>query len=414
MSILNNNSFNFTITNEGGYPRLYVTHPEFKGRIKKRIGKSSVIADQSFIYQLKFDFDRHFSKNEITKQAVSNFVDQYVSLKIKGNASIFDFFDEFVELKKETKNKLTKKLIVSTTITAYKTAKESFEDFLLKKKIPPHPNCINDKLLNDYYYSLSVSDNTKVKMHGKVKSFINFLYEEKGIEIDKSFKKSKFLQEYDNQDPEEGDIALTEEEVRTLVELRDQLKVKSFDFQAHKYKKNIVSLQRKQFNIKKENLIKTLDCFLFMIATGQYHSDIMGSTITISRNGQTSHLNYRRTKNNSLCKAIPIIDDGVFISKQIIDQYQIKTKSNFPLNLSRTHFVRHLRRISEYAGFDFELNNKMARKTFASILFYNKQMPSNYLQQMLGHKDITQTNHYLRIQDNDLANEIQKQFNRIR
>ena len=72
--------------------------------------------------------------------------------------------------------------------------------------------------------------------------------------------------------------------------------------------------------MKKENIIRCLDCFLFLISTGQYHSDIMKSKIYMPKNGSVTHLRYRRAKNGSLCRAIPIRNDGVFIGKELIEK----------------------------------------------------------------------------------------------
>jgi site-specific recombinase XerD len=402
------NSFNIVLNKEGGYPRLYITHPNFTGRVKKRIGKNISVDDQFLIFQLKSDFESHFSGIEITKDAVKDYTNQYVSFRIKGNGSILDFYDEFIEFKKASHNKKTKKLLVSNTITAYETARDSFESFLKAKKISPLPSKIDKKLLDDFYYWLKVKHNTRVKLHGKIKGFMTFLIEEKNIPIDKSYKKSIFSQEYDNQDPEENDIALTVEEVKKLIELRKKIKNDTFEFPASKYSKKMESLQMKQFTLKVENLRKSLDCFLFMVSTGQYHSDIMKTKVQIKSNRNASYLSYRRAKNHSFCKAIPILNDEVFIAKEIIEEYKIRNGSNFPLNLSLTHFVKHLKEISKMAGFDFEINNRMARKTFASILYFSRNMPIQFLQIMLGHKNVKYTSHYLRIQDDDLADEIQE------
>ena len=406
MNKLINNSFNIVLSNEGGYPRLYITNPNFKGRIKKRIGKNVSTDDHFLTFKIKSDLENHFSSTEVTKDAVKNYVDQYVSFRIKGNGSILDFYDEFVEFKKASYNKKTDKLLVSTTITAYKTARKSFEVFLMKKKIQPFPSQINKKLLDDFFYWLKVKHNTRVKLHGKIKSFITFLFEEKNIEIDKSYKKSIFSQEYDNQDPEENDIALTIGEVNKLIELREQLNTSNFNFPVEKYNKNMLNLQEKQFNFKIENLIKSLDCFLFMVSTGQYYSDIVKSKVKINRKGMNIHLSYKRAKNKSLCKAIPYNNDGIFIAQEIMKQYNIKSGTNFPLKLSLTHFNNHLERISQMAGFDFKLTNKMARKTFATILYFDKNMPINILRYLLGHKNVKVTEHYLRIDDDDLAGEV--------
>lgn len=50
----------------------------------------------------------------------------------------------------------------------------------------------------------------------------------------------------------------------------------------------------------------------------------------------------------------------------------------------------------------------MARKTFASTLYFNRKLPIHLLQILLGHKDVRDTMHYLRITDDDVAKEILK------
>ena len=228
---------------------------------------------------------------------------------------------------------------------------------------------ISNKVLDNFYYFVPGNHNYKVKLHGKIKAFLKFVDGRQEISVDPTFKDSVFTEEYDNQDPEEDDIALTEQEVQKLIELRKNLYDGTIDIMKAPISDKLpLDLQEKQFRMKKGNLVRSLDCFLFMISTGQYHSDIMKSIINFSNNSSVFHLRYRRAKNGSLCKAIPIRDDDQFIGKKLIEQYKIKSGSNFPLKLSNTHFNIHLSRISELAEFEFKLNNKMARKTFASLL----------------------------------------------
>ena len=165
-------------------------------------------------------------------------------------------------------------------------------------------------------------------------------------------------------------------------------------------------LQLRNFNLKQENLIKVLDCFLLMISTGMYFADVRKSQLLFATTGKTKHVKYRRAKNGSLCKAIPLQEDDIFIGQQIIEQYNIRNGSNFPLNLSLTHFNKHLERISEMAGIGFKTTNKMARKTFASIYYFDRELPIHFVQILLGHKSVKDTYHYLRISDDDIADEI--------
>ena len=403
--------FNVNLLEEGNYHRLYITHPFLKGRFKKRIGNGKPEDLEKIRFHLKYDLENHFETSEITRETVDSFVDNFISMQVKYTGSIFNYFEEFILEKQESTNKKTKKKLAKSTLTAYYKSKEYFETYLTKKKISEHPAMINKKVLDDFYYYVPGNHNYKVKLHGKIKAFLKFVDKRQGISLDPTFLDSVFTEEYDNQDPEEDDIALTPSQVYKLIELRKKLNNGIVEIEKGRPSEKIpIGLQETLFRMKKENLVRSLDCFLFMISTGQYHSDIMKSKIYISSTGSVTHLRYRRAKNGSLCKAIPIRDDDIFIGKELIEQYGIKSGSNFPLELSNTHFNLHLGRISELAEFKFKLIGKMARKTFASLLYFNVKhpMPIHLLQIMLGHMNVKNTAHYLRISDDDIAKEIDR------
>ena len=148
-----------------------------------------------------------------------------------------------------------------------------------------------------------------------------------------------------------------------------------------------------------------------MVATGQYISDIKGSHLNIKEaDPNTTFATYRRKKNNSYCKSILIHDDNIFNGKTLLREYKIKNKTNFPMKLSLNSFNQQLEVIGKLAGFDFKLTSKMARKTFASIYYFDYNLPVSDIQSLLGHKDSRQTMHYLRIEENDLANRIKNQI----
>lgn len=62
------------------------------------------------------------------------------------------------------------------------------------------------------------------------------------------------------------------------------------------------------------------------------------------------------------------------------------------------------------ADFDSKLNGKMAKKTIASLLYFNTKhpMPIHLLQILLGHMNVKNKAHYLRISDDDIAIEIDR------
>lgn len=112
-----------------------------------------------------------------------------------------------------------------------------------------------------------VNITTKVKLHTKLKGFIKYLDEARRLPVDPSYKLSKFTDKYDNQCPEDdADIALPVDAVLKLFELRKASQTGEVQIQKFaKSDKISVGLQDHLFNMKKENLIKCLDCFLFMV-----------------------------------------------------------------------------------------------------------------------------------------------------
>jgi len=149
-----------------------------------------------------------------------------------------------------------------------------------------------------------------------------------------------------------------------------------------------------------------------MCSVGMYVSDINKVKLTLKNSGNHSYVSYRRAKNNSYCKGIPVIDKDCFLGNTILKEYHIKSNSNFPLNLSLNQFDKNLKVLSQLAGLDFMISSKMARKTFASIYYFDYRINIVDIQIMLGHKEVRHTMHYLRIDDDEFANRIHDQLGR--
>ena len=71
-----------------------LTHSSFKGRITKRLGDRPHEELENIAFNLKFELVRHFLYDEIIKEEVESYIDNYVSMNVKCNASIFDYKDD--------------------------------------------------------------------------------------------------------------------------------------------------------------------------------------------------------------------------------------------------------------------------------------------------------------------------------
>ena len=402
--------FDIAATLEGGYYRLNITHPEYKGRIRKRIGNGSQEKHQTLLLHLKVELEKHFIGNEITKEAVESFVKYYVGMYYKKSISIFDYFPEFIKSKQETYNENTEKFLTKASLLTYERTTAYFQKYLASKRIKPYPANINKDVLDGYFHYLKLGLNYRVKLHGKLKEFVKYLAKEKGFPLHPSYELSVFSEKYDNQAPKEHDIALTRKQILKLLQFREKLLTGRVKLKEYKTCKTISKrLQDYQRTTKYKNLILSLDCFLFMVATGQYHADIDKMPLAISMTKENvEHCSYRRAKNDSRCKGIPIADYGVFIGETLINQYKIKNGGNFPYPLTLNTLDKHLKEISQLAGIDVAITTKMGRKSFASRLYYDHNLDIKHIQVLLGHRSIKETYKYLRIKDDAIATAIQK------
>jgi len=404
--------FNITSIAERGFVKFYITHPDFKGRIKKHIGKGSCPDYENYLSELRKEIDKYFVGKTITLEFTKNYVGEYVE-RMKHVGSIFNHTDEFINEKRKTLNKSLDKPLTKSTINTAIKAIDNFKKYLITKNLSEQPEVINQITLDDFFHSLKpLKHNYRAKLHCRLKEYIKFLNARKGLSIDKSYLLSTFSERYDNQETGRDDRSLTVQDMEILNLLRTKFKKGKIELPAYKTAKTISpALQSKQRETKLANLKKTLDCFLFMCATGMYVADINKIKLTIKNSGGCTYLIYRRAKNNSYCPGIPLDDYKCFLGETIRKEYGIKSGTNFPLNLSLNHFDKNLKIISSLAGLDFILTSKMARKTFASRYYFDYDIKIGDLQMLLGHSEVSKTKHYLRITDDDFALKIRQQLN---
>ena len=162
--------FEIAITLEGGYYRLNITHPEYKGRIRKRIGNGGQDKHETLLSHLKVELEKYFTGTEISKEAVDSFVNYYVNMYYKKNASVFDYFPEFIKSKQKTYNEKTKKFLTKASLLTYERTTTYFQKYLATRRIKPYPANINKDVLDGYFHYLNLSYNYRVKLFQKKNS----------------------------------------------------------------------------------------------------------------------------------------------------------------------------------------------------------------------------------------------------
>jgi site-specific recombinase XerD len=157
------------------------------------------------------------------------------------------------------------------------------------------------------------------------------------------------------------------------------------------------------------------DIFLFSCFTGLSYSDIMKLTsqdIRIGIDG-LQWIFITRTKTDAVSK-IPILP----IAKEIIEKYrlqpEVNSKGKILPQLSNQRLNSYLKEISDICGFNKELTFHCARHTFATTVTLSNGVPIETVGKMLGHRNLRTTQHYAKILDGKVSEDMQQLKERLK
>ena len=108
MGQINDKPFEVKLIRESQYYRLYVTHPNFKGRIRRRLGDKSYDTLENISFTIRYELSKHFTGSNFTKLDVESYIENFIALNVKCTASIFEYKQEFLDSKTGRINKKTK------------------------------------------------------------------------------------------------------------------------------------------------------------------------------------------------------------------------------------------------------------------------------------------------------------------
>lgn len=163
----------------------------------------------------------------------------------------------------------------------------------------------------------------------------------------------------------------------------------------------------KQFN--SERLLLVRDIFIFSCFTGMAYADIKKLNIeqihTDSNGTEWISSNRQKTKTGFRIPLFPI-------AKEIIKKYKnhpkcIGTKKVLPI-YSNQKMNEYLKEIAEICGITKKLTFHLARHTFATTVTLNNGVPLETVSKILGHRTIKQTQHYAKIKDSKLVEDLTK------
>jgi len=175
------------------------------------------------------------------------------------------------------------------------------------------------------------------------------------------------------------------------------------------YEEELRALMNKEFST--DRLIRVRDIFLFCCFTGLAYADVrkIGPQNVFTDEGDRPWIAVNRTK-TSAPSNVPLLPAAI----QIIEKYQehsyCKAKNRLLPVLSNQKMNSYLKEIADCCGIRKELTFHTARHTFATTVTLNNHVPIETVSKMLGHRNISATQHYAKLLDKKILHDIQPLF----
>ena len=172
-------------------------------------------------------------------------------------------------------------------------------------------------------------------------------------------------------------------------------------------KDEVVKIQ--QADLKNPALDVVRDLFLFTVFTGLAGSDVAQLTSKhIVRQNDGSHWIIKKRQKTGVESSIPLLPPA----KAILDKYctdvtciekgvLLPKRSNQKIN-------KHLKELAEMTGIQKHLHYYVARHTFATTICMSNHVSMESTSRMLGHKNLKQTQHYARILNDRIGEEMSR------
>jgi len=168
----------------------------------------------------------------------------------------------------------------------------------------------------------------------------------------------------------------------------------------------IETMLNKVFVSDRLNLVK--DIFLFSCFTGLAYSDVKKlsrKNIAIGVDGDR-WIYINRTKTDTRSN-IPILPIASYLLEKYEDHPQVVNQEKLLPILSNQKMNSYLKEIADACEINKELTFHIARHTFATTVTLSNGVPIESVSKMLGHKNLKTTQHYAKILDIKVSNDMQ-------
>lgn len=275
-------------------------------------------------------------------------------------------------------DKLIGKDFSAGTAERYRTAKKHVNDYILKeykaKDIPVKE--VDHKFISGLEYYLKTERNCA--HNTAIKYVTNF----------KKIIRIAFANDWINKDPFlhwKGKLKIVDREFLTNIEIQRMID--------------------KEFSVMRLNQVK--DVFIFCCFTGLAYADVKKLTeneVVIGIDGQ-KWIKTKRTKTDTRSN-IPLLSiPQTIIKKYSKYQQSLNTTLLLPV-LSNQKMNSYLKEISDLCGINKNLTFHLARHTFATTVTLTNGVPIESVSKMLGHKSLRTTQHYAKILDKKVSEDM--------
>ncbi len=169
----------------------------------------------------------------------------------------------------------------------------------------------------------------------------------------------------------------------------------------------IEAIKNKPFSFERLDVVRNI--FLFSCYTGLAYADVKKlkrSEIIIGVDGQKWLYSHRQKTETPT--RIPLLPIPLSMIEKYADHPQCKLNDRVLPVLSNQKMNSYLKEIADCCGIYKKLTYHIARHTFATTVTLSNGVPIETVSKLLGHRDLRTTQHYAKIMDKKICDDLQK------
>jgi site-specific recombinase XerD len=172
------------------------------------------------------------------------------------------------------------------------------------------------------------------------------------------------------------------------------------------------SILNKEFATERLNQVK--DIFLFSCFTGLAYSDVKKMSYENVATGIDGEkwLFINRTKTDTASR-VPLLPTPLTVVDKYKEHPLCRNQKKLLPVLINQKMNAYLKEIADLCKIPKELTFHIARHTFATTVTLNNDVPIESVSKMLGHKNIRTTQHYAKLLDRKVSNDMQALRNKL-